>query len=173
MHSMKWFFVFVVMLLPMLTLAQGGELTVGERTVTYDASIITETGILYYQGDEMVASEREGMTLLYEDSMPILEAHDTNNDGTLDTFVTLDANEDMVEVTGEGAEMFTRPEAVEFAVLQEVGGGEAAAHDEEDLVGSLDSITIPKYQNYALYAWVLILAGGGYWYYRRKKRTRD
>ena len=40
----------MILLLPLVSFAQAGELTVGERTVAYENVLETEAGTLYYQG---------------------------------------------------------------------------------------------------------------------------
>ena len=116
-----------------------------------------------------MASESDGVTLVYENDGVILEAHDTDGDGKLDAFLTLDNNEEVTSIIGEGAGAFERPEVVEFEdLVAEEGGSEAAA--EEDLVGSLDSITIPG----SGLPWlpiiiVLLAAVGGYRFYKKRK----
>lgn len=166
--------IFIVVLMPLFALAQGGELVVGERTVSYDSSTSTDAGTLYYAGDNMVASENGAVMLVFENDQLILEAHDTNGDGVLDAFLTLDSSDEVVSMTGEGASVFERPEVKEFSELMaERGAGSAGAPDEQDLVGSVDSISIPRYQNYTLYLWLVLIAGGGYWYYRKRQQKGE
>lgn len=169
--------IFAILLFPIFVFAQE-TLKVGERTVSYDARSETEVGVLYYQGDVLVASEHEAVTLVYENEQLVLEAHDTDGDGTLDAFVTFDADEAVVEIAGEGATVFERPEVKELAELMvaegEGGAGSADAPAEEDLVGSLDSIKIPG-QGIPMMTIILWLAiiGGGYWYYRKRQEKAE
>ena len=157
-----------ILLLPLVSLAQAGELNVGDKNVAYDSVSEKEAVTLYYQGETLVASESDGVTLVYENDVLALEAHDTDGDGKLDAFLTLDSNEEVTSMTGEGVSAFERPETVEFEDLIAEGGSEAAA--EEDLVGSLDSITIPG----SGLPWlpiiiVLLAAVGGYRFYKKRK----
>lgn len=172
--------IFVLLLLPLVTLAQaGGELTVGEQTITYDSQVKSEAGVLYFLGDDLVASEQGVVTLVYENDEVVLEAHDTDGDGQLDAFIALDGQGEVVEITGDRADAFVRPEVVEFTDLlkrsEEVGGGSGASTSstDEDLVGDLDSITIPRYHNYVQWALFILLVGGGVWWYRKKKRGKE
>ncbi len=159
-----------MLLLPLLTFAQAdGELTIGDKSVSYDTTTEVSGGMLYYQGEDLVASTLGKVALVYQDGQAVLEAHDTNDDGVLDTFLTLDREGAVTKMEGEGSSVFTRPEVVEFADLRAYEEKESAAANEDDPVGSLDSITIPSYHNYTLYVFILFLIGGGYWYYRKRK----
>ena len=166
---------FALLLLPLLTFAQeGGELTIGERTVAYTNSTENELGTYYYADDSLVASVHEKVSLVYENDIAVLEAHDTNGDGTLDAFLSLDSEGEVTEMTGEGASIFERPETVEFADLMAAdGGGSEVSDSDEDLVGDLDSITIPGNHNYTFYIFTVIFIGVAYWWYRRKKVGDD
>ncbi len=162
--------IFTILLLPLLTFAQtDGELTIGSKTVSYDTTTEVNGGMLYYQGDDLVASTHGKVALVYQEGQAVLEAHDTNDDGVFDAFLTLDSEGAVTKMEGEGASVFTRPEVVEFADLRAYEEKESAAANEEDLVGSLDSITIPGYHNYLLYVFIALLISGGYWYYRKRK----
>lgn len=161
--------ILILALIPILTFAESGVLTLGKETVSYDAVFSTETGTLYYTGDTLVASEHKKVTILYKNDLPILEAHDTNNDGVADTFITLDSDGNTIDTTGPGADTFIRPETVEFSTLIADKNTDYTDASEEDLVGSLDSITIPRYRNFTLYVIILLLLTGGYYWYRRRK----
>jgi hypothetical protein len=130
-----------------------------------------ETVTLYYEGETLVASEQPGLTQVFRDDRAVLQAIDTTGDGTPDTFLTLDTEANITDVTGVGADQFTDPEPADFdELLAEAGGGSAAA--EEDLVGPLDSIDIPKSGGFPWWIILLLLiGGGGYWFYRKKNRT--
>ena len=160
--------ILILALFPTLLFAESGTLTLDNKTINYDSTISNEVGTLYYAGETLVASEHETVTILYENDLPVLEAHDTDNDGTPDTFLTLDAEEEIVNITGSGADVFTRPAVVEFSTDMNQDNADSI---EEDLVGSLDSITIPKYRNYTLYIIIILLLAGGYWWYRKRKRN--
>jgi hypothetical protein len=171
---MKYLF-FSILLLPIVSFAQSSsELVVGEQSVSYDGTTTTDTGTLYYQENTLVASEHQGVTLLYQDEQVTLEAHDTDGDGALDVFLTLGAEGEVVDTSGEGASMFERPETVEFAefLASEGGGGFAAAPTaEEDLVGSLDSITIPSGAgSWLVPVFILAAIVAGWWYFRGRKK---
>lgn len=161
---------FGILLLPLVTLAQAGELNIGESRVYYDSSSSTEAGTLYYQSDNLVASEHGGITLVYENDVVVLEAHDTDGDGKLDAFLELNDDE-VTSMTGEGASVFERPETVEFEELLAEGGSEAATQD--DLVGSLDSITIPGGGGFPWWIILLLAIGGGYWFYKKRQEKED
>lgn len=168
-----------MLLVPVLSFAQdGGELLAGEQMVVYDNATTTDAGTLFYQDNNLVASEHQGVTLLYQDDQVTLEAHDMNGDGALDAFLTLNAEGEVVDITGEGASVFERPDTVEFAELlaREGGAGEASATDEEeDLVGSLDSITIPDGAgSWLVPVFILVTIVAGWWYFKgRKKFEQD
>lgn len=163
----------LLLLLPVVALAQGGELEVGGETFLYDSIVEKDALSLYYQGETLVASTHEGITLVYKDDQVVLEAHDTEGNGELDTFLTLDSNGEVVKIEGDGAEAFERPEIVELNELIANGGGSEAAA-QEDLVGSLDSIKIPgggiPFGTIVLW---LTIVGGGYWFYRKKKAKAE
>lgn len=159
--------ILILALFPVFLFAEGGVLTVGEETVSYDTVFPTETGTLYYSDETLVASEHDAVTLIYKDDIAVLEAHDTDSDGNLDTFITLDSNGNTTNISGPGADTFTRPETVEFSTLLADRG---ADNTQEDLVGNLDSIDIPRYHNYTLYVILILLSVGGFWWYRRKRK---
>jgi hypothetical protein len=151
-------------------LAIGGSLDIAGDTVLYDVTTSTEGGTFYFAEDELVISSHGSLLLLYKNGLPTLEAHDTNNDGTPDTYITLTPEGDVTGITGDATETFTRPPQVDLATLIADGEGKRLPdHSTEDLVGSLDSITVPRYHNYILYGFLIILSGGGYWWYRRRK----
>lgn len=162
-------FVFAILPLPLLVFAQE-TLTVGEETISYDTRTETEVGVLYHQGDILMASEHTGVTLVYENEQVVLAAYDTDADGTLDAFVAFDETEAMTGITGDGASAFEQPEVKEFSdLMAERGAGGAGAPD-EDLVGPLDSITIPGQgvPVATIILWLVIIAAG-YWVYKKKK----
>ncbi len=163
-------FLFTLLLLPVLTFAQeGGQVTIGDRTVAYDSSEVRDGNAYYFNGADLVASEHPGSAFVYVNDQAVLEAHDTTGDGSVDTFVSLDTNGQQTSVTGEGVDKFTKGEPTEFAdLVAEKGGSEAAAQD--DLVGSLDRITIPGggIPAWTYILWIVIL-GGGYWLYKKRK----
>jgi len=152
----------------------GGELVLGESTITYDEVDNSEGVEYYYKDDSLVASKHENIWLVYEKDAVIYEAHDTNNDGDPDVFFKLDSNENVVDITGESADQFERPEVKEFSDLlseaNDVEGESFIEGNTEDLVGDMSSIKIPKYHNYTLYVFILLLLGGGYWWYRKKQK---
>ena len=165
---------FIFLMLPLLTFAQmGGELTVGERAVVYDEMTDFDGVEYYYKDNGLAASKHGNAWLVYEKDIVVYEAHDTDDDGNPDVFFTIDSNENVVEIVGESAAQFERPEVIEFSdLLNEISNVEGEAFyegDVEDLVGDLSSIKIPKYHNYTLYVFILIFLGGGYWWYRKKK----
>jgi hypothetical protein len=167
---MKQLFI-VCLLAPCLAFAQAGEVVVGDLTVQYDAVVEKNDVLLYYSADTLVLSEHESTTLVYKNDELVLEAHDTDGDGVLDAYLTVDQSGEVSAMTGPGVTFFERAAPVEFNELlsQEVvdGGGDTEA----DLVGSLDSITIPKYHNWLLYGFgALVVVGGGVWVYRKKKK---
>lgn len=162
-------YIYFIALIPFFAFAQAGELEVGEHTISYDSATTSEAGTLYYSGDTLVASQHPTTILVYENEQVVLEAHDTNADGELDTFVQLDTEEAIMNVTGEGAEALARPTAISLNELMSEDTDETGTLD--DLVTNLDSITIPRYHNYTLYGFVIILIGGGFWWYRRQKRS--
>jgi LPXTG-motif cell wall-anchored protein len=159
--------ILIIILFPLFLFADSDLLTVGEETVSYETVFSTETGTLYYKDEKLVASEHEAVTLIYKDDLPVFEAHDTDGDGTLDTFITLDSNENITNISGPGAKTFTRPETVEFSTLLSERGTD---NIQEDLVGNLDSIDIPRYHNYTLYVIIILLIAGAFWWYRRKRK---
>lgn len=166
---MKQIFI-LLMFLPFIAFAQVGEVVVGDMTVSYDTEVQKEGGTLYYFEDLLVASVHDGVTLVYENELAVLEAHDTDDDGTLDAYLTLDENGEVSATVGPGAAFFERPAPVEFdELLGEEIGGDGSAAGNQDLVGSLDSITIPKYHNWLLYGFIaLLVAGGGFWWHRKR-----
>lgn len=161
----------LLLLLPVVTIAQGGDLEVNGETFLYDSIVEKDTLSLYYQGETLVASTHEGITLIYKNDQVVLEAHDTDKNGELDAFLTLDSNGEVMKIEGRGAEIFERPEIVEVDELIASGGGSEAAA-QEDLVGSLDSIKIPGggVPLATIILWLAII-GGGYWFYRKKKES--
>jgi hypothetical protein len=97
----------------------------------------------------------------------VLEAHDISGDGEFDTFLTLDENEAVVKLEGEQQSAFERPAVVEF---DELLANDDTAEDDEDLVGDLDSITIPGSGNgvwFLVFFAVFIFAS--WWYFRNRK----
>jgi len=172
---MKRLFI-VLLAVPLLVSAQtGGETTVGDMVVQYDSSAEKDSGVLYYASDSLVLSEHDGVTLVYQDGTVVLEAHDTDDDGTLDAYLTLDENGEVLAMAGPGVAFFERPSTVEF---EELLGVEMITNDStasnQDLVGSLDAITIPRYHNWSLYVvGLLFLIGGGFWWTRRTKKDNS
>jgi len=166
---MKQFLLFLLFV-PFLVSAQTEkEVIVGDMVVQYDAVIEKESSVLYFLADALVLSEHDAVTLVYQKDTVVLEAHDTDGDGVLDAYLSLDENGDLSAVTGEGARLFERPEPVELSELMEEGAREGKVDTSAvDPVGSLDSITIPKYRNWTLYGLVLLFLGGGVWWYRRR-----
>lgn len=165
--------IFTLLLTPVLLFAQeSSSLTIGDRTIEYERSSQFDGSTYYYIGTDLVASEHDGVSLVYESDAVVLEAHDTDNDGTPDTFLEIDTAGEVKSVTGQGSEAFVRPETIEFVELLEGegSGSFAAAPDNADLVGSLDSIKIPKYHNWKLYGLIIVLIGGGVWWYRKKRK---
>ena len=160
-----------ILVLPLLVLAEEGELRVGGEVIAYDESSLTESGVLYYFNDELVASEHGAVLLVYKDDQVVMEAHDITGDGEFSTILTLDQSGAVVEVKGDGAEQFERPEVVELEELLAVDGGAGAPDD--DLVGDLSSITIPKYRNYTFYIMTIVLLGSAYWWHRRKNGKEE
>ncbi len=159
----------LILAIPFLALAQGpGELKVDNKTVHYESSIETEVGTLYYVGDTLVASKDDTMTILYKNDTPTFEAHDTNGDGKADVFFTLDKNEKVLKITGESANSFKRPNVLE---LNQLLSKDSNTTETEDLVGSLDSITIPGGTNWTLWIILAILFGGTIlWYFKIYKK---
>lgn len=160
-----------LLMFPLLVSAQAGELVLGEMTVEYETVVEKDSSTLYFVGDEMVVSDHGDLWVVYKDGEDILEAYDTTHDGEPDTFITLSSTGEVMGVTGFGADRFTIPEVVEFDELlseMEEGGSEASTLEDEDLVGSLGSIKIPKYHNYGFYAFTIIFITAAYWWYRRK-----
>lgn len=162
-----------LLLFPLLTFAQtGGELSVGEQTITYDTSTEIDSGVLFYLEDVLVASEHGVVMLVYQDDQVVLEAHDISGDGEYDTFLTLNEAGEVTKMEGEGVSAFERPEPVEFDdLLAESGGAGEAGTPDEDLVGSLDSITIPgsgKAFWFPIFLVISIVAG--WWYFRGKNK---
>ena len=105
------FLFLLIFLIPLTLNAQSaGTITIGERTVNYDSMIESGGSNLYYQDDTLVASEHGSSAFVYENDVAVLEAHDTDGDGSYDTFLTLDASGEMLGVTGSGADRFTRAE---------------------------------------------------------------
>ena len=160
------FLLLIALFLPFTVFAQDAhELTVGERTVQYEITIDDGGNTLYYQGDTMVAVTSEGVWILYENDQVVYEAHDTNEDGTADAFLTLDSKGDVTAMTGDGAKSFERPEVDVFSVGRDTDSITLA---EEDLVGDLSSITIPGGTSYTWYlVLAAFLAAGGYLLYRK------
>jgi len=158
---------FVLVFLPIITLAQGGELVVGEKTISYASSTEKDGITLYYENDALAASQHDGVWLVYNNDEVVYEAHDTNSDGESDTFIALNGEGEVVEITGLAAENLERPAAVEFRDLMG-SGADGESLSDEDLVGDLSSITIPSYHNYLLYFIILATIGGGIWWYRKK-----
>jgi len=116
-----------ILLLPLVSLAQAGNLVVGDKNVAYDSVSEKEVATLYYQGETLVASESDGVVVVYENDQVVLEAHDTDGDGELDAFLTLGNDGEVMKTEGDGAEVFRRPETVEVAELIANGGGSFAA----------------------------------------------
>ncbi len=169
-------YLLILLLAPLLTFAQvEGELVVGENIVTYDRMVETDTSTMYFSADDMVASKIDGITMLYEYGRATLEAHDTDNDGTLDVFLTLDKFDQIKSATGTGVSVFERPAIVSFDELRTLADSEAQvdAQPSDDLVGSVSSIKIPRYHNWKLYVAIVLLAGGGFWWYRKRKEKDD
>jgi hypothetical protein len=163
------FLLLTILLLPAIVSAQGESLIVGDRTIQYDNVHEGETAKLFYQGETMVASEHADITIVYENDRAVLQAFDTDDDGTLDAFVELDNEANIESVTGPGADTFARPETVEFEASLE-----SDETDEEDLVGSLDSITIPRHGlPWFLILLLLVIGGFGYWYLKLKKQNSE
>ncbi|MCA9355159.1 hypothetical protein KC865_01235 [Candidatus Kaiserbacteria bacterium] len=159
-----------LLLLPMLAFAEAGELTVGEQTVLYDSSKRVESGVLYYSGGELVASEHGVVMFLYQNNEAVLEAHDISGNGEFDTFLTLNSEGGVSRVSGEGSGQLERKKTVELSDLMAEGGaGSEASGPPEDLVGPLDSITVSSYQDYRLYIITVIFIVLAYWWHRRKK----
>jgi hypothetical protein len=62
-----------MLLVPVLSFAQdGGELLVGEQTVVYDNATTTDVGTPFYQDTNLVASEHQGVTSLYQNDQVTL-----------------------------------------------------------------------------------------------------
>jgi len=153
---------------PLLLFAQTESiLHIGAQTITYDKEAKVGEVTLYYQADTLVASQQADVWIMYKDDQAVLEAYDTNTDGTPDTFVTLSKEGEVQAVTGEGATELERPVVVPFDDLLSKETGTTGT--EEDLVGDISSITIPSYHNYTLYTLVLLVLGGGYWWYKKRK----
>jgi len=168
---------FTLLLLPLITFAQADKLILGEMVVEYDSVVEKEGLILYYLGDSMVASEHGDLWVAYEDNIDVIEAYDTDDDGKPDTFVTLNSVGEVKEVAGVEADNFMVPDVVEFDELmkeeEEVrrnDGSEAPIVPSENLVDNLDSITIPKYHNYTLYGFFVVLLAGGVWWFKNKRK---
>ncbi|MCD5381524.1 MAG: hypothetical protein LR008_03040, partial [Candidatus Pacebacteria bacterium] len=156
---------------PLLASAQAGELIFGEMIVEYE-SVVEKDGVaLYYQGESMVVSDHGDLWVVYKGDEEVLEAYDTTNDGRPDTYVTLNSAGEVEEIVGAGADSFSAPAVIEFSELlkevEEEGGVEEASVPEDDLVGDLDSIKIPKYHNYGFYVFTIVFIAGAYWWYRR------
>ena len=162
---------FTILLLPLLSFAQeGGEITIGEQTVVYDQMEVTEAATYYYSENNLVASEHGAISFVYENDAAVLEAHDTDGDGTLDAFIKLSADAQEVEVTGAGANAFQTEEPVEFADLVAERGGSEAAAPTDSLVENIDAIKIPSYHNWKLYIITVIFIAAAYWWHRRKNK---
>ena len=133
----------LTLLLPLLTFAQTeSNLVIGSTPVQYDSKTETVEGTYYYRNESLVASEHEGISIVYEFESAVLEAHDTDGDGVLDTFLKLDKFNEIKSVEGSGVSEFERPESVEFSNLLEDDTDNNEAATQEDLVGDLSSIKI-------------------------------
>ena len=165
--------ILTLLLLPLLTFAQaGGEFSVGGETIPYDITKQIESGVLFYSEDILVASEHGAVMFVYQNDKAILEAHDISGDGEYDTFLTIGATGEVTKMEGEGMSAFERPEPVEFADLLEASEGAATIDD--DLVGSLDSITIPGSGNAIWFPIFLVVAiVTGWWYFRGKNKDDE
>jgi len=156
---------FILLLLPLITFAQErGSLTIGKITVSYDRMEQSDDTTYYFIDDTLIASEHGNASFLYKNDQATFEAHDTNGDGELDAFLRLDSDAMVTEITGEGASVFERNEPKEFE-----SKSFSSNQDNDDLVGDLSSIKIPKYYNWKLYGLIVLLIGGGTWWYRKKK----
>ena len=162
---MRWLLLCLcIVIAPLSTSAE--SLSVGDTNVQYDTVSEVDTTTLYYQKDALVASESGEIIVIYKNERAVMEAHDTNADGSPDTFITLDATDSVQDVSGTGATELIPPPVTEFTDLL---AGEVVEQDAlEDLVGSLESITVPKHRSYGLYLFFLLLVAGGWWWYKKK-----
>jgi|GEM_PF-1780178 len=162
----------LLILLPFTLSAQEKDtISVGEENVAY-TEMIEESGIsYYYDEDVLVVSEHNNkIWLVYRANGTILEAHDTNSDGTPDVFFELNAEEEVVSSSGEGVSQFERPEITTFESLIDKEG----AGSDEDLAGDLSEITIPGGTSKTLiFALIIFVLVAGYVVWSRKQKVEE